>query len=109
MAEKSCCTCEKQSYSSCLYTYCSPGSARMAAAQTAGIIRPRHDRSRRQDLSLGHGYAFGSLKELFRDTILPKTGFPGFDSLASAQKNPFLTNWKLSYGFASMRAGSTTP
>lgn len=39
---------------------------------------------------------FGSLKELFRDTILLNTRAPGLESFASTQKKPFLTNWKLS-------------
>lgn len=37
------------------------------------------------------GY-FGSLKELFKDTIRLNTGAPGTLSLQSAQKNPFRTN-----------------
>ena len=37
-------------------------------------------------------YAFGSLKELFRDTIRLNTGCPSLESWISAQKNPFLTN-----------------
>ena len=36
---------------------------------------------------------FGSLKELFRETILLNTGAPGFESLQSAQKKPVRTNW----------------
>lgn len=39
---------------------------------------------------------FGSLKELFRDTIRLNTGAPGLLSWLSAQKYPFRTNWKLS-------------
>ena len=38
----------------------------------------------------------GSLKELFSDTIRLNTSLSGVVSLASTQKNPFLTNWKLS-------------
>ncbi len=41
-------------------------------------------------------YAFGSLNELFRDTIRLNTGDPSLESWISAQKNPVLTNWKLS-------------
>ena len=40
--------------------------------------------------------AVGSLNELFNETILLNTGCPSFESLQSAQKKPFLTNWKLS-------------
>lgn len=39
---------------------------------------------------------FYNLKELFKDTILLNTGSPGLESWQSAQKKPFLTNWKLS-------------
>ena len=50
---------------------------------------------------------FGSLKELFNDTILLNTGCSGVESCASIQKYPFLTNWKLSYAFAPSKLGST--
>ena len=42
------------------------------------------------------GHNFYNLKELFKDTILLNTGSPGLESWQSAQKKPFLTNWKLS-------------
>lgn len=38
-------------------------------------------------------YAFGSLKELFRDTIRLNTSFSSVVSLASTQKKPLRTNW----------------
>ena len=56
-----------------------------------------------QDLSLIY---FGSLKELFSETIRLKTGLPGSLSRQSTQKYPLRTNWKLSNGFASFRPGS---
>lgn len=43
-----------------------------------------------------HPYYFGSLNELFRDTIRLNTSASSFESFASTQKNPFRTNWKLS-------------
>ena len=39
---------------------------------------------------------FGSLNELFSETILLNTGYSAVESFASMQKYPFLTNWKLS-------------
>ena len=51
-------------------------------------------------------FAAGSLKELFRDTIRLNTSASSLESFASTQKNPFLTNWKLSYAFASFKDGS---
>ena len=52
-------------------------------------------------------YLFGNLKELLRETIRLNTSAPSLESFASTQKNPFLTNWKLSYAFASFRLFST--
>ena len=58
-------------------------------------LKPAH---RRNILCAGFFliYAFGSLNELFRDTIRLNTGAPSLESWMSAQKNPVLTNWKLS-------------
>lgn len=39
---------------------------------------------------------FGKTKELFNDTMRLNTSSPGLESLQSTQKNPCLTNWKLS-------------
>jgi len=52
-------------------------------------------------------YFFGNLKELFNDTILLNTRFSGVESLISIQKNPFLTNWKLSPPLQSAKLSST--
>ena len=50
---------------------------------------------------------FGSLKELFSDTMRLNTIASGVESFASTQKKPCLTNWKLSYALAPFSAGST--
>ena len=55
----------------------------------------------------GHHFYLGNTKELFNETIRLNTSAPSLESFASAQKNPCLTNWKLSYAFASAKAGST--
>ena len=50
---------------------------------------------------------FGSLKELFKDTIRLNTRCSSLESFWSTQKYPCRTNWKLSPGFASLKFSST--
>ncbi len=45
-------------------------------------------------------YYFPGLKELFNGTTLLNTNLSSVVYFVSTEKNPFLTNWNLSKGFA---------